>query len=230
MSTANSSGGMGAWLVRLLSRLLFLLIIFIAGALTMHFGMHSNDHADMQQLQDTVTSQQSQISTLQAELASAQSKAQIEQGTADSLQQQLSGLQQELSSVRDQLSFYEQLLPPGPAGSVSIRAFTAEQEGAVLSYRVLLTRNTQAAADAFNGKMQFIATGTLDGEELKINISSEALQAEDTQDQFKLQFDRFQRSTGVIPLQPGFKIKSVQLDIFEGDALRASSETAVGVK
>lgn len=230
MSSDKKTGGFKAWLVRLLTRFLFLLIVFVAGALTMHFGMHADDHDNMVQLQTTVDNQDKQIHQLQADLAQAQSSSSLEQGTKKALEDQISNLQQELTDVRDQLSFYEQLVPPGPAGSVTVRAFSAQQKGDVLEYKALITRNVKPDTPAFTGHIQFIVSGILAGQEHQQTIKPEDKSDDTDNDSLSVEFERFQRSTGVLKLTPEFKVQSVQFEIYEGDKLRAKSQATLGVQ
>src|SRR5690606_15537142 len=80
----------------------------------------------------------------------------------------MQALQTELGRARDQLAFFDQLLPPGPKGSISIRALDVQQLGPSLQYKVLLMRNAQVDT-LFEGHMQFTASGTqADGKQEKV--------------------------------------------------------------
>lgn len=227
MASDKKSGKISTWFVRLLTRLLFLLIVFIAGALTMHFGMHADDHDNMLRLQTTIENQDQQINQLQLDLSKAQSEASLLRGTDKGLEGQILNLQQELTDIRDQLSFYEQLVPAGPAGSVTIRAFAAEQKNDILDYKILLTRNVKADAPEFNGYMQFVITGQLNNQEKTVQIKP----ADGSQnDPLQIKFERFQRNSGVLQLEPDFKVQSVQLEIYEGDNLKAKNMATLGVQ
>src|SRR5690606_2210234 len=137
-------------------------------------------------------------------------------------------LQQALGRTRDQLAFYEQLIPPAPAGAVAVRAFDIQAEGEFLRYRVLLTRNTAPQAEPFRGRMRFVAHGQAQGKAVKIELSppvapatDEATASSPGSDPLTLVFDQFQRSTGVLQRAPDLLIQSVRLEILEGDTVRA---------
>lgn len=226
-------GGAGRWLVRMLSRLLILVVAFVAGAVTMHVGMHAGDREHMQLLQTENTDLQSQLTQSQAALAALQSQADVGQGTQQTLQDKLAELQQQLGHTRDQLSFYEQLLPPGPAGSVTVRAFDVQPQGEFLHYRVLLTRSAQASSDPLKGRLQFIASGRQGGKIVKVELTapqatagSQGADAAPAADPLALDFEQYQRSSGVLQLPAGLVIQSVRVDVLEGDTVRASQDAA----
>ncbi|TAN27263.1 MAG: hypothetical protein EPN31_12060 [Castellaniella sp.] len=231
----NGGGGLSRWLVRSLSRLLVLVLVFVAGAIVMHVGMHGGDRAHMQALQAQNGELQAKLTESQAALAAQRSQTGVQGGTQRALQDKIAELQKTLGSTQDQLSFYEQLLPPGPAGAVTVRAFDIQPKGDFLQYRVLLTRSMAEPADAFKGRLRFMATGLQDGTTVKVELSPpEARQSgagNDTgkgtgtaADPLALSFDQYQRSTGVLQRVQGLTIQSVRVDVLEGDTVRASHE------
>lgn len=232
------SGGLGRWLVRGLSRLLVLVVVFVAGAVAMHLGMHAGDREKIQHLEQQVLDQQAQLAQSQAQLAVLHSDADVQGGTQQALQEQVQRLQQELAHTRDQLAFYEQLIPPGPAGTVSIRAFDIQTEGDLLHYRVLLTRSAGESPESFKGHMRFVVTGLQDGKTAKMDLASpDASGTTGTTgtkaapssgaDPLALDFGQFQRSAGVLQVPPGLTPQSVRLEILEGDTVRASRDVDV---
>lgn len=225
------SGGFSGWLVRGLSRLMLLLVVFAAGALAMHFGMHAGEHAELQARQSRVESLQAELARVQADLAARRSEAEVQAGTQRVLQDKNAELQQELGRTRDQLAFYEQLIPPGPAGAVAVRAFDIQADGDLLRYRVLLTRNAAPQAEPFKGRMRFVANGRSQGKAVKIELNppvapaaGEAAASAPGADPLVLVFDQFQRSTGVLQQVPDLTIESVRLEILEGDTVRAAQD------
>src|SRR5690606_7320917 len=96
----------------------------------------------------------------------------VEESTRKGLEASLQALQSELGQTRDQLAFYDQLLPPGPKGAISIRALEVERLGPTLQFRALLMRNAQDDSP-FSGRMQFVASGKQDdGQEAKITLKA----------------------------------------------------------
>jgi hypothetical protein len=235
-------GGLSRWLVRGLSRLLVLVLAFGAGAVAMHVGMHAGDHEHMQALQARNTALQDQLTQAQADLAALKNQSDVGDGAQRALQDKLAALQKTLGDTQDQLSFYEQLLPSGPAGTVSIRAADVQPQGDFLRYRVLLTRSAPDASDPFKGRLRFVATGRQNGKTVKIDLStpqaSDAAPTTDAAnasapapaaaDPLALSFDQYQRSTGVLQMVPGLTLQSVRVDVLEGDAVRASQDVTPG--
>jgi hypothetical protein len=229
-------GGLRRWLARGLTQVLALALAFAAGAIAMHVGMHAGDRDHLRMLQDQVGELQLELSRNQSEQAALRSQAEVQDGTQRVLQDKITGLQQELGHTRDQLAFYEQLIPPGPAGAVAVRAFDLRQDGEFLHYRVLLTRNAAPQAAAFKGRMRFVANGRLQGKTVKMALSPPVASADasgDTgstvsgADPLELVFEQFQRSTGVLQLIPGLMIDSVSLEILEGDVVRATQDAGL---
>jgi hypothetical protein len=229
--SSAARGGFSFWLVRVLSRLMLLAVVFVIGALAMHFGMHSGDREALVALRSQVESLQADLVGAQTDLAALRSQAEVQAGTQRVLQDKNAELQQELGRTRNQLAFYEQLIPPGPAGAVAVRAFDIQADGEFLRYRVLLTRNAAPQAEPFKGRMRFVANGRSQGKAVKIELSppvapaaGETTASDPGADPLALVFDQFQRSTGVLQRVPDLAIQSVRLEILEGDTVRASQD------
>ncbi|MGB6007099.1 DUF6776 family protein [Castellaniella sp.] len=229
------TGSFRRWMVRTLTLGLFLALAFLAGAAAMHLGMHAGDQQRIQDLQGRVAAQQAELTQAQTDLAAAHSQADVQVGTQRVLQEKLTDLQQQLGHVRDQLAFYEQLIPPGPAGALTVRAFDIQADADFLRYRVLLTRNAVPGADPFKGRMRFVAQGHVQGKAVKMDLNppSASDQAGETDatpgavDPLALVFDQFQRSTGILQIPAGMDIQSVRLEILEGDTIRATQDAAL---
>lgn len=110
------------------------------------------------------------------ELLSARSRADslsaqlvIERSTTQGLQSELQKAQTDLGAERDKVAFYEQLLPPGPQGSIAVRGLEIERQGPNLLYRVVIMRNSQAQ-QPFEGRLQFMAQGTRQGKAVQIEL------------------------------------------------------------
>ena len=91
----------------------------------------------------------------------------IERSARAELEKNLAQLQVELGRSKDHLAFYEQLLPPGPQGSIALRAVELERNGANLNYRVLLMRSGKPG-ERVNARLQFVAAGMLGDKETEL--------------------------------------------------------------
>ncbi|WP_213031043.1 hypothetical protein, partial [Acinetobacter baumannii] len=72
-------------------------------------------------MQNLARSQQS-LKQIQSEFEGLRGQLVLEESTRKGLEKSLLATQTELAQTREQLAFYEQLLPPGPSGSVTVRA------------------------------------------------------------------------------------------------------------
>lgn len=186
-----------------------------------------------------LTEFESQIAAANARTQQVQQALTIERAARAELEKSLATLQEELGRNKDHLAFYEQLLPPGPQGALALRAVELERQDRTLAFRVLLMRSGKPGkpAEQFNGRLQFVATGLKDGQEVTVVLqpSQRALSAgastsplntlgaaTEDQDSLKLSFDQFQRSQGVLALPKDFEPSSVVVSILSGEIVLAS--------
>jgi len=196
----------------------------------------ANRYKELKSQHEVVTAQhRHDYQVLQADMDTLRGQMLVEESTRKSLEVALQSTQAELSKAREQLAFFDRLLPPGPNGSISIRALDFEQRGPTLLYKVVLMRNTPGA-DEFAGQMQFVAQGSLQGKQVEIPLDpatapgAEVVDADvsdaDLQDSeqapLALRFEQFQRSEGLLNIPEGFKPDAITLNVLEGKTLRIS--------
>lgn len=214
-----------------------LLLGLLGGALGARYWFQSEasrQYTTMrEQMQRELDKRHSELIGARAQVDAIAGQLVVEESTRKGLETSLQSVQAELGHARDQLAFFDQLLPPGPKGAVSIRALEIERLGPTLQYRVLLMRNAQND-DLFKGHMQFRASGTWqDGKSEKITLKAVlAPGAADTASQanavaaadgeFALSFDEFQRGSGLLGLPEGFTPKTITLNVLEGNKVRVS--------
>lgn len=179
-----------------------------------------------------------QLQSAQSRIDQVQSELVLERAARAELVKNLSASQKDLGELKDQLAFYEQLLPPGPQGSINLRAVDIVLQDRTLFYRVLLMRSGKPG-ERFNGKLQFIATGLTHGKEhtyslspLQTGVAGNASGQPSTgamsaggdamADVLKLSFEQFQRSQGLLALPEDFEPKSVTVQVLDGDIVLAS--------
>lgn len=209
----------------------------LAGGLGVGWWMHQPSDSDQQAqlLEHELLIAQGDLIQVQARLDAAQAHAAVEASTSKALEATLQSTQAELGAVRDQLAFFNDLLPPGPAGSVAIRALDIEQIGPNLQYRALLMRSG-AAGTPFQGTLQFIAQGLQDDKAAKIELqSAQASVVEAESDAgpaqgFPVEFDQFQRSSGLLSVPPGFLAQTITLNVLEGSTVRVSRTVSLPVQ
>ncbi|MCC7227082.1 MAG: hypothetical protein IT507_10355 [Burkholderiaceae bacterium] len=163
----------------------------------------------------------------------------VERAARIGLERSLQNAEKDLGLMRDKLAFYEQLLPPGPQGSIDVRAFEVQPQADGLSFRVLLMRSGKPG-ERFSGSLQFVATGLRDGRsdtvvlkplqaQIKAAVpgassSSQAgtPSADQAPDVLKLEFDQFQRGQGLLAVPEGFTPLTVTVRVVEGEIILAS--------
>ncbi len=186
-------------------------------------------YEEIQQLNERLLTEQAESDTLRGQLV-------IEQSTIKGLEVSLQQGQAEIGRLQEQLAFFEKLLPPGPQGSISIRAFDAEVVGHLLRYRLLLQRNA-AGNNLFEGALSFTAQGMQDGKATTLTLQaatripdeadtvSPALNGDisvEGESSFQLSFEQFNRSAGWLAIPENFIPQSLSVHIQEGNTLRVS--------
>ncbi|MDS1140387.1 hypothetical protein RE432_08050 [Pusillimonas sp. SM2304] len=215
-----------------------LLAGLVLGAAGARYGFQSEASrqygAMKQHMQRELDSSQDQLAGARAQVDALLGQLVVEESTRKGLEASLQATQAELGRARDQLAFFDQLLPPGPKGAISIRALEVERIGPTLQYRVLLMRNAQDGAP-FRGHMQFVAKGKQqDGAQAEVTLkpvlapgAAETVadaggQAAVDTGEFALSFDEFQRGGGLLSIPDGFTPQAVTLNVLEGNKLRVS--------
>ncbi|NYT63426.1 hypothetical protein H0A66_14005 [Alcaligenaceae bacterium] len=220
--------GKGRWLI-----LPVLLLGMVLGGLSGKYwikGQASQQYAAASHdLQALLQESRAGLEQAHTQLAALQGQLAVEVSTRKGLEASLQAAQAELGRAHDQLAFFNQLLPPGPAGSISVRALDIEQLGPTLQYKVLLMRNG-AEGKPFKGLMQFVAKGSRQGKTVKIELQAATLPANGaavssstaTVNGLELNFEQFQRSGGLLSLPEGFTPQTITLNVLEGDTVRLS--------
>lgn len=179
----------------------------------------------------------------QKALAALEGRFIIEESTRRGLETSLRTAQTELGRARDTIAFYEELMPPGPSGAVSVRALDIERSGPNLKYRLLVMRSG-GSDKPFRGTLQFLASGRMRGEKATLELQSITIPAAPgnasgvgaastpvhadqppgppSADPLALDFSEFQRSSGVLGIPADFVPESVTVNVLEGRTLRVS--------
>jgi hypothetical protein len=177
--------------------------------------------------------------SLRRQLNSADGEIAIERGARVELEDQLRASTVVVGQLQDRLDFYEQLLPAGPAGIVTLRGVRVQRAPQGLRYQVLLTRSARPHASSFQGMLQFIANGVSDGQPRTIELAppttmsaagggptrGQADAASSASSQLQLNFDRYQRNEGILTLPQGFIPTDVMVNVVQEGVVRASQIT-----
>ncbi|ALM84946.1 hypothetical protein ASB57_20000 [Bordetella sp. N] len=207
--------------------------------------------AAMQALQAQVLQRSADLEFVRRQLDMAEGELAVERSMRESLTAQVGTQLDQLGRLHDQLAFYEQLLPAGPGGVVSVRGMEIEQTADGLRYRVLLMRSARNGSPPFVGSLQFVADGTQDGKPktlvLRLLRPADPATAAATPgtpaagtgsaggktagaqapaptppDMIPFDFDQYQRGQGLLSLPDGFVPNSITLNVLEGGVVRAT--------
>ena len=153
-----------------------------------------------------------------AQAGAAEARLRVERTALERLAAQVRTLESESARLKADLTYLESLLPAGESeGPIAIRRLDVQPDAkpAHLRYRALLTQDARADKD-FEGTFQLVVA-LVRGEQ----GSTVVLPSEDEALGFRVSFRRFQRVEGIVEIPEGAKVRSVQMRIFEGRALRA---------
>ena len=209
--------------------------------------------AQLTQLESSVLQLRQELDTERAQLNEVRGQLVVERSTLKGVESVLAATQADLGAAQEKLAFYEQLLPPGPLGSINIRALEVFPVGPhLLEYRLVLMRNAQGRS-LFKGRLQFMATGrqeestvaegsgnaspalrrvTIELTPARVKSDTEAAGGGDTSSAVQpadlgVSFDQFQRSEGVLGLPEGFRPERITVNVLEGSSVRATSSIDV---
>lgn len=217
---------------RLITPVLLSLVVGIAlGLVSMWLGTYwYSDHVQGGQI-DHLQKQLLQVRTELVDVAVQRDVMEgqlvVETSTRKGLESTLETAQSELGAAHDQIAFFEELLPPGPMGAVSIRRLDVQQKGSTLDYKVLLMRRG-ANMKPFKGVLQFQASGQAGGEAVTVLLEPMRIvddadeESSESPDILGLSFEQFQNSSGVLKIPEGLIVNDVTLSVLEGKTLRVS--------
>lgn len=208
------------------------------GAAVMWFAvqahMAQNRDIRVHELQSQLLQAHTELADVISQRDMLEGQLAVENSTRRGLETTLQAVQAELGAAHDQMAFFEELLPPGPVGSVSIRGLDIQRKGRTVEYKVLLMRRG-ASTKPFEGSLQFQASGQLNGEPATIvlhplqSVVTNADHAADPEVRtLELDFKQFQRSGGLLDLPEGFEPHDVTLNVLEGNTLRVSRTVDLG--
>ncbi|CAM3588540.1 hypothetical protein BOSP111201_14155 [Bordetella sputigena] len=184
--------------------------------------------AQIAALRAQLAAEQAQVQALGGQLAASDADLAVERAARRALEDSLAALQVQAGQLRDRLAFYDQLLPAGPAGTLSIRAVEITRIPAGLRYRVLLMRSARPGLAPFVGSLRFVALGTRDGAEVRLPLAP--LQSEPGADAgtlVPLEVDQYRSSEGILALPPDFTPAEVAVEVVRDGIVQASQQAAV---
>lgn len=222
-------------LMRMFAALALFFSGLLAGAAIVYFGF---ERPALDIAQERLQVYEQDLAALRGRLEQADNTAaalegrlRVEESTRRGLETGLRVMQEELGQARDSVAFYEQLMPPGPQGAISIRALDIERTGPHIRYRLLLMRSG-TNDKRFEGRLQFLAKGRQDGKEATAALMPTSMGEDPEQETtgealLAVEFSDFQRSGGLLSLPAGFEPESITVNVLEGKTLRTSRTVEV---
>ena len=149
----------------------------------------------------------------------ADSRLKMEQTAAERLAAQVRTLEVENAGLKADLAYLESLLPAGGSeGVIAVRRFEvqADAQPGRMRYRALLMQGGRSEGD-FEGSVQLLVLLESEGRRTTVTVPDPA----DSDGRVKVSLRRHQRIEGSFEVPAGARVRSVQLRVMEGSAVRA---------
>jgi hypothetical protein len=182
-------------------------------------GLDGGTKGELQQTRSELDAIRAEMANLKAE----RDKAQLIANTADTLltsdkvaHERLAAqnklLEAENRSLRDDLGFFERLIPTAGVGGIAIRGLQAElRNGREMKWQVLVIQALKNAPE-FNGRLELIFTGVLNGKPWTATLPGGAQ---------SIKLKQYGRIEGVFELPPEAVVKGVTAKILDGSVTKA---------
>lgn len=155
----------------------------------------------------------------------ADAKLTVERTVAQQLAEGARNSEAENARLRADLAYLESLLPAsGRDQPVAIRRLRVDSDGAPnqFRYQALLTRDTTSKGE-FSGTLALTVRASMAGKALTIEVPANS---SDPAAAIKVSFTHYQRIDGRFELPAGAALRSVQMRLLEGKAVRAQQNFA----
>jgi hypothetical protein len=177
-------------------------------------------------LEGRLAAESSERQRLEAIANSADTQLKVAQTATERLAREVRSLENENGRLKADLAYLESLLPAGAAeGPVAIRRFEVEPDATPgqMRYKALLTQGGRPERD-FEGSLQLVVSALANGKPATMTWPRQGADGE--RERMKVAFRRYRRVEGQFEVPSGVTVRSVQLRVIEGGAVRAQ-ETVV---
>ena len=161
-----------------------------------------------------------ELERLRAIANAADSKVSIERTAQQKLAQQARALEQDNARLREELAIFESMLSSETASAAPLSVLRFKVEADTLPgefrYRVLLLASGPRRGREFQGRLELVVSLTEGGRSAIITLPG---QGETDSSAFRLAFKHFQRVDGIFRVNPGAKVVSVQLRVYEAGSV-----------
>ncbi|TXH88877.1 MAG: hypothetical protein E6Q78_09435 [Rhodoferax sp.] len=183
-------------------------------------GLERGSKEQIEQLRVLVENQKHEIEQLRQERDEAQSVSNTasalvaaEKAVQEKLQEQVKQLELEAHALRDDLSFFERLIPAGPAAGLAIRGLQVDaKDAANVRWQVLVIQSSRNAPE-LSLRLEMVFAGTQAGKPWTATLADGSIA-------FKIK--QYGRLEGEMALPAQTQIKSVTAKVMDGTATRAT--------
>lgn len=192
-------------------------------------GTHTGDlktaNAELTKKLSLITAERDKLSVT---ADTAESQLKIERTAQQQLAQQVKSLEAETIKLKEDLSFFESLLPAtGAQSGIVIRSVKIAPDSAnplQIHYRMLVMQGGSKAFQElanFNGQLQLQVTLLQAGKQVVLQLP-DAKESAESAKKWQLDFKQYQRTEGLFAIPNGAQVKSVQVRVLQGGAVRAT--------
>jgi len=178
---------------------------------------------DRSEVEQELSAARGELAKIRAELErlraianAADSKVSIERSAQQKLAQQARSLGEDNARLREELAIFESMLSSETASAAPLSVLRFKVEPDTLPgefrYRVLLLASGPRRGREFQGRLELAVNLTEGGRSVMILVPGQGQPDSAT---FRLAFKHFQRVDGTFRVNPGAKVASVQVRIYE---------------
>lgn len=182
-------------------------------------GFHRGQaEKELEELRERVVYLEAENAKMATKIASDERQAQIDRSAMLETAVQVKSMNEENARLQDDLSFFQNLpLTAGKEADLSIHRLKVEPDALPGEYhcRLLLVQNIQRSGKEFQGNLQLLVDGELDGKKVVIQFPQEG--SPDIA-AHRLNFKYYQRVDWVFKVPPEMRVESVQVRVFEKGA------------
>jgi hypothetical protein len=178
-------------------------------------GFHAGASVqELESLRQKFKELQAETATLRGIASTADNSLKIERTAQEKLAQQVKQLEAENGRLREDLAFFENLSAKDRSDDrVSVYRFKVENDVIPGEYRYwLLITQGGAREREFQGRLQFVVMLTQGGQEKTYTLPDDR---PETANAYRVAFRRFYRAEGSFRVDPGAKVRGVQVKVFE---------------
>jgi len=169
---------------------------------------------ELERLRARVVELEGELPKLQAIADSSEARLKIEQTAQRNLARQVGELEADNARLKEDIAFFENLSSQDHADDrVTVARFKVESNviPGEYRYRVLVMQGGSRPRE-FTGRLQFIVKMQRDRKDVMLVVPDDTSEPPSA---FQITFKRFYRADGVFRVDPGAKVRSVQVRLLE---------------